>query len=125
MDRDPSAVLAHSLVEEIDDAGRVLRVYAPVADQLAAADPLTRFRTRVLQRGWCTEVFGLMRASKLRGSALIASFAGADLLLIAELTLRGRFVIVPEPLFRTVSTRAVTPTPSSRTSPMPPGRARS
>jgi glycosyltransferase involved in cell wall biosynthesis len=100
LDSDPSAVLAHSLVEEIDDAGCVLRVYAPVADQLAAPDPLTRFRSRVLERGWCTEIFGLVRASKLQGTALIASFAGADLSLIAELTLRGRIVIVPEPLFR-------------------------
>lgn len=100
LDSDRAAVLAHSQVEEIDEKGRVLRIYEPVCDQLAAADPLTRFRSRVLERGWCTEVFGLIRTSSLRGSALIASFAGADLALIAELALRGRFIIVPEPLFR-------------------------
>ena len=100
LDGDPSAVLAHSLVEEIDDDGKVLRVYGPVSDQLAAADRLTRFRSRVLERGWCTEIFAVMRADQLRGTALIASYAGADLSLIAELTLRGHFIIVPQPLFR-------------------------
>ncbi len=100
LDGDPSAVLAHSLVEEIDDDGKVLRVYGPVSDQLAAADRLTRFRSRVLERGSCTEIFAVMRADQLRGTALIASYAGADLSLIVELTLRGRFIIVPEPLFR-------------------------
>jgi glycosyltransferase involved in cell wall biosynthesis len=100
LESEPAAVLAHSLVEEIDEGGKVLRVYSPVSDQVAAGDRLTRFRSRVLVRGWCTEIFALMRADRLRGTALIASYAGADLSLIAELTLRGRFIIVPEPLFR-------------------------
>jgi glycosyltransferase involved in cell wall biosynthesis len=100
LDDDPAAVLAHTLVEEIDDAGGILRVYMPVSDQVAAADRLARFRSRVLMRSWCTEIFGVMRSDQLRGTALIASYAGADLSLIAELTLRGRFIIVPEPLFR-------------------------
>jgi glycosyltransferase involved in cell wall biosynthesis len=100
LDGEPSAVLSHTLVEEIDDAGAVLRVYVPLSDQVAAADRLTRFRSRVLMRSWCTEIFALMRLDQLRGTALIASYAGADLSLIAELSLRGRFIIVPEPLFR-------------------------
>jgi glycosyltransferase involved in cell wall biosynthesis len=100
LDGEPSAVLAHSLVEEIDDAGGVLRVYEPVSDEIASPDRLTRFRSRILVRGWCTEIFALMRADQLRGTALIANYAGADLSLIAELSLRGRFIIVPEPLFR-------------------------
>lgn len=100
LDREPSAALAHSWVEEIDDVGRVMRVYGPVSEQLASADPLTRFRSRVLERGWCTEIFGVIRTSKLRGSMLMASFAAADLSLIAELALRGPFIIMPEPLFR-------------------------
>ena len=100
LDDDPSVVLAHSLVEEIDDAGGVLRVYEPLSDEIASPDRLTRFRSRVLVRGWCTEIFAVMRADQLRGTALIANYAGADLSLIAELSLRGRFIIVPEPLFR-------------------------
>jgi glycosyltransferase involved in cell wall biosynthesis len=99
LDADPSAILAHSQVQEIDDAGNVLRAYLPVPDAVESDDRRQRFAGRLMDRGWCTEIFGVLRAPALVGTPLIASFAGSDLALIIELTLRGRFVVVREPLF--------------------------
>jgi hypothetical protein len=44
----------------------------------------------------CYEVFGLIRASVLRLTPLIASFIASDRALRAELGLRGRFHEIPE-----------------------------
>lgn len=100
LDADPTAALAYTHVEEIDDSGRVLRVYDPLWQGVDATDPLARFRARTRYRGWCTEIFGLIRSERLHGSMLMGSYPGADLSLIIELALRGRLVAVPEPLFR-------------------------
>jgi glycosyltransferase involved in cell wall biosynthesis len=99
LDAEPGAVLAHAHVREVDDAGRVVRIYKPVGDAVGSPIRSRRFASRVMQRGWCTEIFGVIRAEALAGSMMIASFAGSDLSLITELCLRGRFIIIPEPLF--------------------------
>lgn len=100
LDADPSAVLATTTVEEIDDAGEPLRIYEPVPTVVTSPERLVRFRARVLSRGWCTEIFGLIRADAVRRTVLLKGCAAADLALITELTLHGRFVLLPEPLFR-------------------------
>jgi glycosyltransferase involved in cell wall biosynthesis len=99
LDADSTAILAHSHVQEIDGAGNALRTYEDVPDVVQSRHRLERFTGRLLYRGWCTEIFGLMRANALCGTPLIASFPGSDLSLIVELTLRGRFIIISEPLF--------------------------
>jgi glycosyltransferase involved in cell wall biosynthesis len=99
LDATPEAVLAHSHVREVDEAGRVVRNYVPVDDAVGSPIRARRFASRVMLRGWCTEIFGVIRAEALTNSMMIASFAGSDLSLITELCLRGRFIIVPEPLF--------------------------
>jgi glycosyltransferase involved in cell wall biosynthesis len=99
LDAHPSAVLAHSYVQEVDDSGAILRIYRPVDDAAALPIRSLRFKSRVMQRGSCTEIFGLIRAEQLAGSMMLSSFAGSDLSLITELCLRGQFIIVPEPLF--------------------------
>jgi glycosyltransferase involved in cell wall biosynthesis len=99
LDADASAVLAHSYVERIDDGGAALGSYDPLPAAVGSPDPLQRFRARVLYRGWCTEIFGLIRAHQLAGTMMIGAFPASDLSLITELCLRGRFIIIPEPLF--------------------------
>ncbi|NES80203.1 MAG: hypothetical protein F6K10_01160 [Moorea sp. SIO2B7] len=44
-------------------------------------------------------VFGLIRTDALRETSLIAPYYGSDKLLLAELSLRGRFQEIPEYLF--------------------------
>jgi glycosyltransferase involved in cell wall biosynthesis len=99
LDADENAILAHSHVQEIDDGGNLLRAYPPVPDDVESRERWRRFTARLMDRGWCTEIFGVIRAERLVGTPLIASFAGSDLALIIELTLRGRFIIIREPLF--------------------------
>ena len=41
----------------------------------------------------------MIRAAALRDSALIQSYIGSDRALLIDLALRGRFALVPEPLF--------------------------
>jgi glycosyltransferase involved in cell wall biosynthesis len=99
LDSDATAILAHSHVQEIDGAGNALRTYEGVPDVVQSRNRRERFTGRLKYRGWCTEIFGLMRTNALHGTPLIASFPGSDLSLIIELTLRGRFAIIPEALF--------------------------
>ncbi len=99
LDSDATAVLAHSHVQRIDGTGAVFDSYDPVPGALGSPDSLRRFRARVLHRGWCTEIFGLIRAKQLFGTMMIGAFPASDLCLITELCLRGRFIIIAEPLF--------------------------
>lgn len=99
LDAEPEAVLAHTHVREVNDAGSVVRTYEPIGDAVGSPIRSRRFASRITYRGWCTEIFGVIRAETLTGSMMIASFAGSDLSLITELCLRGRFIIIPEPLF--------------------------
>lgn len=54
--------------------------------------------TRVA-RGWINAIFGLIRADVLRKTVLIGGYSSSDMILLAELVLRGEFYEVPEFLF--------------------------
>ncbi|NJO33277.1 MAG: glycosyltransferase family 2 protein [Rhodospirillales bacterium] len=97
LDAHPDVVLCHSLVELIDEHGRHLADYDPAGLGTAAARPSDRLAGR-LRTSWCKEVFGLIRADPLRQSVLIGNYVGSDMTLLAELALRGRFVMVPQAL---------------------------
>jgi glycosyltransferase involved in cell wall biosynthesis len=97
LDRDPGAVLSQSLVKVIDEADRVLEIYDHSAFGTSSPRALDRFSGRL--RGTCLEVFGVIRSDVLRDSALIQSYIGSDRTLLVDLALRGRFALVPEPLF--------------------------
>ena len=66
--------------------------------QLDSEKPHERFEA-VIGNVWCLEVFGLMRKQALEQTALIAPYYGSDRLLLAQLSLKGRFREIPEPLF--------------------------
>lgn len=98
LDDNPDAVLCQSLVEMIDDRGSSLGIYDPGrlgTDAVRASD---RFWGR-LRECWCKEAFGLIRSSALARTDLIGAYGDADRALVAELTLLGRFITIPEPLF--------------------------
>jgi|GEM_PF-390959 len=61
---------------------------------------LSRFRTLLKNLSYCNAVFGLIRTADLRRTSLIGAYPASDRLLLAELALLGRFVEVPEVLFR-------------------------
>ena len=99
LESDPSVVLAHSKMVEIDEQSRVLRdldIHIPAMDDV---DPVKRFRGAINLGHGCFDVFGVVRRSSLANTRLIAPYLGSDRVLLAELALMGRFHRVPETLF--------------------------
>ncbi len=119
LDADPSVVLCHSrtvfidaeahpVPDEaiargyfVDASGRVVyvRAYDPPR-QLGSPWAHRRFRDVLLSTRWCFEIFGVIRTDALRRtSGFRESYYGADKMILAELSLLGRFAEVPEELF--------------------------
>jgi glycosyltransferase involved in cell wall biosynthesis len=97
LDERGDAVLACSKVTIVDEHGATLRPYDE-PQELLHGRAAQRFRARLTRDSWCNAVYGLIRADVLRRTALLASFGGSDVVLLAELSLYGRFIEVPEPL---------------------------
>lgn len=96
LDRDPKIVLCHSLVQVIDGAGATLGVYD---SEIHGREPAQIFSKIVLRAHWCTDIFGVIRASALRRTRLFGNFHGADEIVLAELAMLGGFAKIDEPLF--------------------------
>jgi glycosyltransferase involved in cell wall biosynthesis len=116
LDRDAGVVIASPASTLIDEASTPLPYSAerggmidrsgvcwPVVpeknDGLAASDPAVRFEAVMLIMVMCVEVFGLMRRSALLRTSLHGRFSGSDKVLLAEMSLLGRFWLGSEPLF--------------------------
>lgn len=99
LDRRPDIVLCFTQAVEIDDDGCVIEKRGPtnVAD---LDDPVERFRAVLFDEVYCYSVFGVVRTPVLLRTGLIGPFAQSDRVLLAELSLHGRFVELPEPSFR-------------------------
>ncbi len=84
---------------------------APYDDQMNIADeqPFLRFR-RCLERMRLNNVLnGVMRLDTLRATSLMPNYMGADILVLAELALAGKFIEVPATRFyRRMSPEAAT-----------------
>jgi glycosyltransferase involved in cell wall biosynthesis len=97
----PDAVLCQSLVEIIDQTGTLLRVYdSGLNETRTGRRPSERFKPCVLREHKNTEVFGVLRRRAFSRTILHGDYHGCDLVLLAEMALQGRFLQVPEPLFR-------------------------
>jgi len=116
LDRDPTVVLASPASMLIDEAGKPLPYSAerggmidslgvcwPVMpernDGLMAGDPTLRFKAVMLNMVMCVEIFGLMRRSMLLRTSLHGPFSGADKVVLAQMSLLGRFWLGQETLF--------------------------
>ncbi len=116
LDDHPDAVLAHSRVTLIDNAGRPLERrgswYVTVGGDryglpegpfamrhLDSADAVARYAGIVLKTDWCFEIFGVIRTDHLFRTTLMGDFYGTDKVILADLALQGRFVEVPEALW--------------------------
>ena len=94
----PDAVLCHSMVRIVDGEDRLVEVFRPVAPAAASARPSERFAAR-MRNPRCLDIWGVIRKDALRDSVLIGSYIGMDRALLLELALRGRFLLIEEPLF--------------------------
>ena len=97
LEADPEAVLCHSIVEIVDDAG-AREIYDHAAFGTGRPRQSDRLAARLRARR-CTEVFGVIRRDALHDTAPIADHVGSDRTLLIELALRGRFLGIPEILF--------------------------
>jgi glycosyltransferase involved in cell wall biosynthesis len=101
LDRDPGAVLAFTKAELIDGDGNTL---APRTLELplSAADARTRFES-ILPSYDCMDIFGVMRREALLrarvGGRVLGLYNDGDGVLLARMTLLGRFLELPEVLF--------------------------
>ncbi len=100
LEANPDAVVCQTQLDFIDEAGGPLGTCGTDLVGAQQKEPHLRFATAVLKPHNCYEVMGLFRRAVLRDSILLMSFHGADRALIAELTLRGRFLHVAQPLLR-------------------------
>jgi glycosyltransferase involved in cell wall biosynthesis len=99
LDADESVVCCHSASVDIDEDGAVSRSW-PARPRLASPSPHVRF-AEVLRPSYpCLQMFAVMRADALRRTGLHRPYPASDHVLRAELTLLGRIVELPEPLFR-------------------------
>jgi glycosyltransferase involved in cell wall biosynthesis len=98
LEADPAVVLAYPRTTLIDDADRVIGPYTDGLD-LREDDACLRLR-HVLDRLRLNNVMnGVIRRSTLTRIRPMGDYPPADLALVVELALHGKFVEVPEPLF--------------------------
>ncbi len=99
LESDKSTVLAYGKCRIIDENGAALEDYDDNLN-LTQRRPSERFAACLEQIGLNNVVYGLMRRDALARTPLFKGFPGADLILVAELSLYGRFFEIPELLFR-------------------------
>ncbi len=113
---DPGIAVAHTLTHDIDEAGGFLRAWGDQGLPADHPDVAERFASLSQRNYQCFSIFGLMEAELLAGTRGLGYYAESDRVLLAELSLRGRLVDVPEALFfrRQHAGRSVRTHPSAR-----------
>ncbi|GAA1270732.1 glycosyl transferase [Planotetraspora silvatica] len=96
---DPDVVTVCSAIEYIDEEGRSLRTERDFASA-GSPDPVARFNDFVGYDYSCSVNFGVHRREAIADTRKFLPFWGSDRVFLAELALRGRIVVIPEPLFK-------------------------
>ncbi len=102
LDSDSGRVLCYARAVIVDKHGNKIRDYNEDLN-LPFRTPHDRFRHYhdAFSRdfGRCNPIYGLIKASVLKKTPLIASYTASDMILLGELALHGEFYEIPEPLF--------------------------
>ncbi len=98
LDRNPRAILAYTQSWVIDDDGEIKGTYREPANATSPR-PHERFHAVVRNAGNCHVLFGVIRRDVLERTQLNGPYPASDVILIAELALRGELHEVGEPLF--------------------------
>jgi glycosyltransferase involved in cell wall biosynthesis len=99
LESDPEVVLAYGRAEFVDQDGAPLEEIDPGFD-LRSGAASERLRYVIRASSWVNAIFGLVRSEALAKTQLFPSYPGGDYTVLAELALQGKFVEVPELLFR-------------------------
>ena len=98
LESDAGSVVAYARTKEVDEDGHFIRDYVtPVMAD--STDPVERFRQMVLIDHYCYQIYGLMRMSALRRIPPQGIYVNGDRVLLARMSLLGRFHEISEPLF--------------------------
>ena len=100
LESDESVVLCYPGSEFIDAMGEPTDDFA-IDPYLSASEPHNRLHAWLFERttSCCNLIFGVIRTSDLSRTPLIGKYNSSDVVLLAELALRGKIVQVPEVLF--------------------------
>ena len=97
MDGDPSIVLCHTAIVEIDENGNTIKITS--RDNGSSSKPYERFQRIASSRDFCEETYGLIRSDIMSKTRLQLNYTASDRTLLCELSLYGRFHQIDEPLF--------------------------
>ena len=82
----------------VDEKGQKLRKYDD-AQHLDDDAPSKRFIQFLAQDSWVNSVYGLMRTQTLKNTSIMGTFPGSDIVVMAEMSLHGKFIELPDYLF--------------------------
>jgi glycosyltransferase involved in cell wall biosynthesis len=105
LDRHSEAILCFADTRTIGRDGQpVVQEANPRRIPLSAletdsADPRVRYRSIIQLHHMCTPLYGVVRANLMGQTRLQGKYADADRVYLAELAVRGRFLMIHEPLF--------------------------
>ncbi|WP_250445635.1 glycosyltransferase family 2 protein [Actinotalea sp. C106] len=116
LESDPTVAVAHSGSDDVDEHGAYVRGWHDQPLEAHDPDVATRFASLSQRNYQCFSIFGLMRADVLAGTQGLGLYSESDRVLLAELSLHGRLVDVPEVLFhrRQHAGRSVRQYPTAR-----------
>jgi len=93
LEDDSTRILAFPESVLVDARGTALRTYDD-GDGWSAGTAAERFEASLTQWGYCNVIYGVVRADVLRHTRLLGSYPGSDLVLQADLAIRGAFTRV-------------------------------
>lgn len=98
LEADPEVVLAYGKTHIIDEKGVFMEAYDDNLD-LSSESASMRFKDCIQHLGLQNVIYGLIRRDALAHTALLGNFLAADINLVVELSLYGKFKEVPVHLF--------------------------
>lgn len=100
LDAHPAVVLAYPVTQRMDEDGTVIDKEPRSFQTVGMTDPVARWHAFCLHGvGSGDMVYGLIRLQALKSAGIFRDVLNPDRLLIAELTLQGEILQVPEPLW--------------------------
>ena len=95
---DPTVALAYSRADFVDGDGNRLD-FDDEGWRLTSVDPADRLLKAILAGGFVNAVLGVIRTDALRQTRLLPRYAGGDFRLMAELSVLGTVVEIPDVLY--------------------------
>jgi glycosyltransferase involved in cell wall biosynthesis len=98
LENDPGCVVAYARTKEVDENGTFIKNYVTPM-RADSSNPVVRFREMLLISSWCYQIYGVMRMSVMRQIPPQGIYVNGDGILLARMSLLGRFYEIPEHLF--------------------------